>query len=252
MSTDHPFKATLPYDKVDLIHGKFFASPKLFDDAQCAACPNRKNKTIYPMRIFCEIYGVFGDSMGRYAEKLDNAIIENSPYGIVKLDWLTSNFAYDVRHSVTEEDHFWTRIDTYKWHWILFEELFKLSKSNYYLLAGLDGECHYGDRIQWILRKFGRDGYNKFFLLHDENRHLLAHTCKDLLIDCDLYNIEKWVEAGGSGFWWPQIDGKATNTVDILAKRLQLLKKVAVELNRKTEKMTFPPGTIVGLLPKDE
>ena len=225
-------------DKIDVMYGKYFPSTtynteKYIDITQpfSSSFFNSETSSSSQVRIFCEIYGVFGDLTGRFADRMDKLEIPCPKNCYVPENYLFKNYPLDTLVTIAEEPGFWYGVLRYDWFWIIFETFFKLSSGNLYLLSDWEYGEQLSDRYLWVKKSFGSSMLNNLIWVNDEYRHMIARDKRDILIDNDLSNIEKWINAGGSAFYWPEIHRNCDDKVKILSKRFELLSKVVESLN---------------------
>jgi hypothetical protein len=177
---------------------------------------------------------VFGNLTKRFAEKLDDFVVPPSENAILKENYLLEYFPLEALIAMAEEPMFWYDVEKYMWFPILLEKFYKLSRGNLYLLMDWEYREQLTDRRIWCEKNFGTTLSDNLILTADKNRPLLVGGRQDLLIDCDLYNIEKWIEAGGSGLFWPEINWNSPQEkiVKLLHARFKMLKDVVDFLNK--------------------
>jgi hypothetical protein len=214
--------SSLAFDsKIDGVYGKFFPSR------------NKENVSNAPVTIYSEIYGVYGNLTKRFAERLDDFVVSPSENGALGENFLLDHFPLDLLIAIAEEPHFWERAEKYQWFEPLFRKMFLLCRGNMYLLMDWEYREQLTDRIRWCERSFGTTLADNLILTADKNRALLVGGYQDLLIDTDLYNIERWINAGGSAFYWPEINHTCPPEMiaKIVARRLGMLEDVVKHLN---------------------
>ncbi len=215
-------KSTIPYDDIDLIHGKFVAakpSPHLVSQ------PAKS-----PIRIFCNVYGVFGDITGRFATKYDDLKIPCKVECIYDPEYLMNNVPREGVKAIMEEDFFWKNMEAYPWQMLLMGEIYKICGGDYYLFISFYDSLQLEDRAIWVWRHFGSVSRNRTFMCSTESSQLLIRSRNDILIDADLKHVENWCDAGGSGFWWPEMSSACVDPAKILSKRITLLTKAVRDL----------------------
>lgn len=203
--------SSLVVSQSDMLYGKHFS-------------PHSSSLSIGNVNVYCEIYGIFGNLTKRFATRLDDFQILCEDDCIIPENYLFTKFALDTLVAIAEETDFWSGVPTYPWFWPLFGELFKMSKSNIYLLADWEFGEQLSDRYMWVKKNFGSVMMERLIFTSDGNRVLLPKSPRDLLIDCDLSNIEKWVSVGGSAFYYPELHWDCENRANILVKRLELIR----------------------------
>lgn len=178
--------------------------------------------------IYCEIYGVFGNLTKRFADRLDGFEVVLSQNSVIEENYLMKFFPLEALISMAEEPGFWANVEKYVWFAALLERLFMMSEGELYLLMDWEYREQLTERRVWCEEKFGTTLADNLILTADKNRPLLVRGRQDLLIDCDLYNIERWTAAGGSGFFWPEIHWNASHeeVARILARRLGMVEDV--------------------------
>ena len=218
-------------DTIDPVYGKYFPAEKqpcCPHFQYCIAEGQRDH-----VRIFTEVYGVFGNLTKRFAERLDNLKIPCEKNCVVKENFLSSHFSVDVLAAIAEEPGFWFSVEKYPWFWVVFEELYKMSSGDVYLLADWEFGHQLSDRYTWIRKSFGETMAERVFFTCDQNRPMLLLDRQDVLIDCDLSNIERWVKAGGSGYYWPEIHWQCADVATILGTRISMLENMVKSLVKK-------------------
>ena len=214
--------SSLAFDpSVDVIYGKYFPSR------------NKENVSNSPVTIYSEIYGVFGNLTKRFAERMDEFLVSPTENGVIPENFLLEHFPLDLLIAIAEEPEFWERVEKYQWFEPLFRKIFLVCRGNMYLMMDWEYREQLTDRIKWCERSFGTTLADNLILTADKNRPLLVGGRQDLLIDTDLYNIERWTAAGGSGFWWPTINHACAPDLiaRIVARRLGMIEDVVNHLN---------------------
>jgi hypothetical protein len=209
-----------PY--IDGVYGKFFA-PKVYT-----------SEKQYPVRIYSEIYGIYANLTKRFADRMDDFKVDVKENCYLHSNFLLDHFPRQALFAIAEEPGFWYGVEKYPWFPLVLERFYKLSKGELYLLADWEGGEQCSDRYVWMRKTFGTTLMDHTFLMDDGLRPLLVqHGKYDILIDGDLKNIERWTDAGGSGFWWPEMHWgcDSGHRVKIIAKRFELLGEVVEYLN---------------------
>ena len=213
--------SSLSYDDVDLIYGKFIPAhvvPSPFSGER------RSNRSKSPVRIFCNIYGVFADMTGRFAEKYDNHVVPCRLDCIIDETYVRNNISRDAVIAIVEEPEFWLNMEAYPWYKLLIEQFFNMCGGEYFLLLSFYDCEQLTDRVQWVWRHFGiANSRDRTIVMSSDSYSLLVKSRNDILIDSDLLHCEKWSQAGGSAFFWPEIDSKCKDPSGLLYKRLKLL-----------------------------
>ena len=187
-------------DKIDVIYGKYFPAKIYNNELDPIAC-NYKNCPTSKVTIYCEVYGLFGNLTKRFAERMDEYAVKCEGNCYIKENLLLEKFPMDTLISIAEEPGFWYGVPKYQWFWPMLEEFYKCSNGNRFLLSDWEYAEQLSDRYMWIKKSFGTSLADNLIWTCDKNRPLLATSRRHLLIDCDLSNIEAWINAGGSGFW---------------------------------------------------
>jgi hypothetical protein len=220
--------SSIKYDEIDLIHGKFIIgkSGKFCYDI----C---KDSSIQPsIRIFLNVYGLFGDLTGQFAKRCDDLKIPRVAGCVLDPDFISKTIPTPTARAIIEEDGFWRNIEVYPWHILLLSEIYKLCRGEYFLCMGLYDGHQMSDRLTWIYRNFGNISRSRLFILNSTAMMNLVKSRNDILIDADLEHIDRWTEAGGSSFWWPEIVADCEDPSVILSKRLKLLSSAITEMNK--------------------
>jgi hypothetical protein len=216
--------SSLAFDpNIDLTYGKYYP-------AKICASSSFDLADDVPVRIFCEVYGVFGNLSKRFADRLDNFRVECPPNGALKENFLLDTFPLEALFSIAEEPGFWLDVPVYDWKWPLFEELYKMCKGNLYLLEDWEGGEQLTDRYVWAKKTFGNTVVENMFWTEDKNRALLVSSKRDILIDSDLSNGEAWIKNGGSFVWFPELHWESPDKVRILSRRLSIIRSVVKSL----------------------
>lgn len=212
--------SSIKYDHVDLVHGKFIIGKSgTFCYDIC------KNSSLIPnIRIFCNVYGLFGDLTGRFAQKCDDLKIPTiAGECVLDSDFICKTIPRATVRAIIEEPGFWRNMEPYQWYMLLMGEFYKLCYGNYFLCIGLYDSLQSEDRVIWIWRHFGNDARSRLFVLSSTTMPNLVKSRNDILIDADLEHLDRWTEAGGSGFWWPELVADCKDPAIIISKRIKLL-----------------------------
>jgi hypothetical protein len=211
--------SSIKYDDIDLVHGKFvIGKPGKFCLDVC------KNSSLQPpIRIFCNVYGLFGDLSGRFAQKCDDMKILRVSGCVLDSDYICRTIPKPVVRAIIEESGFWRNMEPYRWYMLLMSEFYKLCDGRYFLCIGLYDSLQLEDRVVWVWRHFGNESRTRLFVLSSTAMPNLVKSRNDILIDADLEHLDRWTEAGGSGFWWPEIAADCANPAIIISKRIKLL-----------------------------
>ena len=203
--------SSILYDEIDLIHGKFVpATHNSFSKCLNLNCTTYKPSP-QPVRLFINIYGVFADLTGRFSFKCDNLQIPCKEECILDPEYIGRNVSKEIVTNIIEEDFFWKYVESYKWYMLLMGEIYNISHGNYYFLMLPYNTVQMDDKLLWVYRHFGNEGAKRSFICDSNAWVNLIHSRNDILISSDLLRIEEWVAAGGSGFWWSEIDGKCND-----------------------------------------
>lgn len=237
--------SSLTYDKIDLIHGKFIAAahPKIdnLPPKRIIEIDTQTRPTTQDIRIFINIYGVFADLTDNFAHKYDRLQVPCITECIVDPEYICKIAPKVIADAIMEEDDFWKNIEPYKWYMLLMGEIYKLCAGNYYLILPLYDALQMEDRLTWTWRHFGNVSRARTSVIsHKAACSLMVKNRNDLFIGSDLRQCEDWSLAGGSSFWWPEIDGKCTNPTPILYKRTKLLNKVVAGLRELSKHKVNP------------
>ena len=245
----HYESSSLVTSSADLLYGKFFPPENYRKCYKCMPTPIGSKEKLEivngnalsiienkcdneHVNIFAEVYGIFGNLTKRFAVRMDDFEILCEPNCHIAENYLLNRFAIDTLVAISEEPDFWSGVPKYPWFWHLFGELYKMSKSNIYLLADWEFGEQLSDRYIWVKKNFGSLTAEKLIFTCDKNRSLLPKSQRDLLIDCDLSNIEKWIHAGGSGYWWPELHWSCPDRAKLLTKRMELVRNVVHTLEK--------------------
>ncbi len=189
------------------------------------------------VRIFCEMYGILGNLTKMFAERLDNYQLkcnrdcQKCGFCIGRIGALQKVYNKVVLREIMKEDHFWEDIEKYPWTKPMHEKLYRMCRGRlFYLQDWFDGE-QLTERMMWTRRHFGDKAGCNLIMTASKNRVLLPNGKKDVLIDNDMYAIERWLAAGGSAFYWPELLGECVNQNKIISRRLYLLECVISALN---------------------
>lgn len=213
----HYETSSIQYDDIDLIHGKFVAAKD--------GITSEKS-----VRIFCNVYGVFGDLTGRFASKYDNLVIPCRMDCILDPDYIRNHVSKAALATILEEEFFWKNMSAFPWYMLLMGEIYKLCKGDYYLMISYYDSLQLEDRVVWIWRHFGHVSQERTFIAASSSWSNLVRGRNDILIDSNLVHIEKWGAAGGSGFWWPEMSIDCKDPSKILSKRIGLLNHAVRDL----------------------
>jgi hypothetical protein len=220
--------SSIAYDNVDLIHGKFV--PAHINVAGMHVEGN------LPVRFFCNVGGVFSDVTGRFAERYDNYVLpmvknsDDTDSCVIDTKLLMKTVPRIAVDALLEEDDFWRLVQPYPWYMLLMQEFYNHCAGEFFLILHLYNGLQIEDRVLWIARHFGNESKEKLLILSYYTLPLLVRSRNDVLIDADLVHIEKWCDAGGSAFWWPELNGKCVEPASILVKRVKLLKQAVRDL----------------------
>ena len=223
--------SSFSYDNIDLIHGKFIPANRTRFYSNCA----NNDCTTYvptssPVRIFTNIYGVFANLTGRFAENYDNLEIPNAVECVVDPEFIRLNIPKSGVEAIMEEDNFWKYIQPYPWRMLLMQEIYNICSGEYYLLLPVYDSLQLEDRLIWVWRHFGSQSKHRTMLMTSETSCLLIKSRNDIFIGADLHICELWTQQGGSAFWWPEIDYKCIDPAKILSKRIKLLGRAVSDL----------------------
>ena len=140
--------SSLTYDNIDLVYGKFFPAKNVV---------THSTETAFPIRIFCNIYGMFADLTGRFAERFDNYKIPtiDNKGEIVDSQLMLNTISRSAVRAIMEEDNFWKGMQPYPWYMLLMREVYNLCGGEYYLLISFYDSLQLDDRIIWVWRHFG-------------------------------------------------------------------------------------------------
>lgn len=211
-------------------------SPTITEETRFNSSSGSVENAESKVRIFSEVHGVFANVSKKYAQHLDNHIVkcskncERCGY-CVEPSYFSKRFAVEVLSSVSDEPGFWHGVSPYAWHWNVYSSFYKMSKGNLYLLEDFEFGNQLSSRWLWVQRHFGSNAKNKLIFISNANRKLLPTSKKDILVDCNLKNVEMWLNAGGSAFYWPELFWDCPNSGQIIAKRLILLRNAVEALD---------------------
>ena len=223
--------SSLSYDDIDLIHGKFIPaqSRNFYSD-----CSNKDCLTYIPsyapVRIFVNIYGVFANLSGRFAEKYDNLELPDRVEGIVDPDFIRLNIPKSGVEAIMEEDMFWKDMLPYPWYILLTQEMYNICGGELYMLLPMYDSLQLEDRLIWVWRHFGNQARSRTALASYEMACMLIKSRNDILISSDLRNCELWTQRGGSAFWWSEINSNCKEPAVILRKRIKILSNAIYDL----------------------
>lgn len=222
--------SSLSYDDIDLIHGKFIPATRISNP--CEQCPDRicTHLQSHPIRIFCNVYGVFGDLTGRFAERYDDYIVPCRTECIVDSEIMRNTIPREAVIGIFEEEGFWSRVQPYPWKNLLMGEIYNLCAGEYFLLTSFYGSIQLSERVIWIWQNFGNVSRERSVIASSDSYGLLVKSRNDVLISADLLHLEKWCKAGGSGFFWSELVGTCKDPSPILFKRLKLLRHAINDL----------------------
>lgn len=252
--------SSLSYDDADLLCGKFVPAfpsvPAHFDRTtslpliypSVTPIVGEGNKLLpvvspeyihhFPIRIFINVYGVFGDLSGRFAAKYDGLRIPHHQRvaGILDPVYVLENIPKSGVSAIMEEEFFWKNLEPYPWYLLIMNEIYKLCGGEYFLNISLYDSLQLEDRVIWLWRHFGEKSKPRVYVCNREALNMLVRSRNDVLIDANLRSVETWCEAGGSGFWWPEMDGKYNKAAYILSKRIRLLSQAVQDLKDLAKK----------------
>jgi hypothetical protein len=223
--------SSISYDKIDLIHGKFI--PAKHRSLRCEEC---SDGSVPPIRVFINIYGVFANLSGRFAEKYDNLRLPCVEDCIIDYEYIRDNIPRAGVAAIMEEEGFWRHMDAYQWHMLLMGEIYKMCAGQYYFLLPLYDSLQLEDRLIWVWRHFGNVAKDRTMLLTCPSAQLLIKSRNDLFIGSNLKNCEDWSLAGGSAYWWPEIDANCKEPAKFLSKRIRLLSQAVAGLRELSKK----------------
>jgi hypothetical protein len=215
--------SSIAYDDIDLIHGKFLPAQTR------TICTDICNP---PPRVFINIYGVFADLTGRFAQRYDNHVIPSSKADgcILDPEYIRNNIPKVGVDAMMEEPDFWKDMKAYPWYLLAMKEFYTICNEDYYLLLPMYDSLQLEDRLTWVWRHFGSQSKDRTMLLTCKSAGLLIKSRNDIFIGSDLVNCEAWASMGGSAFWWPEIDIACKDPSKLLVKRIKLLKLAVHEL----------------------
>lgn len=220
--------SSFAYDKVDLFYGKFV--PAQINIAGMHTTGN------LPIRMFCNITGLFSDLSGHFAERYDDYVLplvknsDNSDSCVVDFDAIMRNISLSAIEAIMEEKDFWRLLRPYPWYLLLFQEIYNMCGGEYYFMLHFFNALQLEDRLTWCARYFGAESRKRTLVLSIEVMPLLVRSRNDILVDADLRHIEMWCKAGGSGYWWPELYGKCAEPALVLAMRVRLMKQAVLDL----------------------
>ena len=223
--------SSLSYDTVDLIHGKFVPATRI---PRCADCMEYVGGHP-PVRIFINIYGIFADLSGTFALRYDELQLPCIQECILDPDYIRNNISKSGVEAMMEEEGFWQHMQPYQWYMLLMGEIYKLSGGEYYFLLPLYDSLQLEDRLIWVWRHFGNVAKDKTMLLTPSSSHMLIKRRNDLFIGSNLKQCQDWSLAGGSSFWWSELDAKCKEPAKILSKRIRLLTQVVAGLHELSQ-----------------
>ena len=217
--------SSISYDAVDLIHGKFVPAAILDD--------NRDGE----IRFFINIYGVLSDLTGAFAKRYDDHVIPCVSECILDPEYIINNIPRSGVEAMMEEDFFWLHVQSYPWYMLLMGEMYNICHGNYYFVVPHYRSMQMDDRLTWVWRHFGNGAKDRTVLLNcDTACDLLIKSRNDIFIGSDLVDVERWSLAGGSAYWWPEIDGKCKNPARFLSKRIRMISQHVASLRELSQK----------------
>lgn len=221
--------SSISYDTVDLIHGKFVPA---MPPSMIPCDPRTCSQYNPPVRFFINIYGVFANLTGRFAERYDDLQLPmmKDTDGVLNPEYIKTEIPKSGVEAIMEEDGFWPYVQPYPWSMLIMGEMYKLARGQYYFLLPMYDCRELEDRLVWVNRHFGMTGRNRSMLLNCESACLLIKSRNDIFIGSDLYNCECWSRAGGSAFWWPELSPSAKEPAKTLNKRIKLLTQAVNDL----------------------
>ena len=224
--------SSIAHDDIDLIHGKFIpavVTPKTIPSCADPHSCSRQNPQI---RLFINIYGVFANLTGRFAERYDNLelpVVKGTD-GILDPKYIKTYIAKSGVEAIMEEDDFWKHVQPYQWNMLLMNEFYKLANGEYYFILPMYDCREMEDRIVWVSRHFGTEGRGRSMVMNSDTSCLLIKSRNDIFIGSDLYECEQWCVSGGSAFWWPEVMPIAKLPAKTLIKRVKLLNQAVLGL----------------------
>lgn len=223
--------SSLRWDDTDLIHGKFIpAKPNVFHyNCYKTDCLQYK-QNLDSVRFFINIYGTFANLTGRFAERYDNLEIPTKIECVFDPDYVYTHIPKSGVEAIMEEDEFWKHVEPYPWYMLLMGEVYKLCDGDFTLMLPIFNGLQMEDRLTWVWRHFGVNVKKRTAMLERDVALMLIRGRNDVFIGSNLYMCEKWSEAGGSAFWWPELDGKCKEPAKILMKRIRLLSQAVSDL----------------------
>jgi hypothetical protein len=189
-----------------------------------------------PIRIFCNVTGLFSDLSGRFAERYDDYVLplvknsDDSPSCVVDYAEIMRTVSKSAVEAIMEEKDFWRLLQPYPWYMLLFQEIYNMCGGEYYFILHFFNALQLEDRLTWCARHFGAESRKRTLVLAVDTMPLLVRSRNDILLDADLLHIEKWCDAGGSGYWWPELYGRCLEPASILAKRSRLMRQAIASL----------------------
>lgn len=184
------------------------------------------------VRIFLDIEGVVMNFTLPAASALDDLEIPVSSSGTIEPNpvyhFTSDEILYDICHGF---EFYAEACPVYPWTDVLFEEVFKMSMGNVYFLGKQNkwDRGAWGGKAQWIWEKFGDYGYTHLLMVSEKHMLPFQEILRPhhILIDNDMENIRAWCQAGGTGYWWPELDPRADLQVTSmeLGRRLRELRR---------------------------
>ena len=152
------------------------------------------------IRIFCDMDGVVYDWMGKAMDIFDVDPADPKNRDILKYDddslfeLRDKTHVYDVIDQMGEQ--FWENLHLLPWGRTLYEGLKKRGK-----VVFLTSPGKWAAAAQGKVRAIRRD-FDTSKILVGRSKEYCAHP-NAILIDDKKSNIENFIEAGGTGFLWP-------------------------------------------------
>lgn len=164
------------------------------------------------VRIFLDLDGV----LANFTKAACKHFQVNYPIQERRLftNWLTKvgGIAKTEVDNLMNNYEYWYNMEQYSYTKDLVELCKELADEVYILSKPMNHEFCYAAKINWCIDTLGLN--RKQLIITEAPKHLLAHDYTDILIDDKVEMIEKWIIAGGEGYWWQElVENEHTDTL---------------------------------------